>query len=106
MRILFQVRGTSFRPASAKAVAAALQPGEIVQLDPEPTNPYDPSAVRVIARGEFIGYVQKELSADVTELLGGPTIATVYSTIGAPMIELKTDVAIREEKRIATAAGN
>lgn len=106
MRILAQVRGVSFRPAEARTVAGDLLHGEPVILIADPTNKYDPCAVQVHARGVFIGYIQKELSADVTDLLDDGVSATVYSTIGAPMLEIKTAAGVAQEKRIVTAAGD
>jgi hypothetical protein len=35
------------------------------ELLPEPSNPYDPSAVRVEVEGEMVGYVPRELAARV-----------------------------------------
>lgn len=40
-----------------------------VELIPEPNNPYDPNAIAVIASGEKIGYVPRELCKTVSELI-------------------------------------
>ena len=44
-----------------------------LSLEEEPTNRYDPNAVQVVCRGEFfgtVGYVGKEFTPDVKEILG------------------------------------
>lgn len=64
-----QIRGTSFRPALARAVADQLEEGEEVTLEREPSNPYDHNAVRIIAHGEFIGYVQADLTPHISPIL-------------------------------------
>lgn len=41
-----------------------------VQLEPEPDNPYDPNAIKVIADGVFIGHVPAKSTNRVKQLLG------------------------------------
>ena len=41
-----------------------------VQLEPEPDNPYDPNAIKVIADGVFIGHVPARSTNRVKQLLG------------------------------------
>ena len=41
-----------------------------VQLEPEPDNPYDPNAIKVIADGVFIGHVPARSTSRVKQLLG------------------------------------
>jgi hypothetical protein len=36
-----------------------LEIGESIVLDPEPDNKYDPNAIRVLARGKNIGYINR-----------------------------------------------
>jgi hypothetical protein len=57
-----QIRGVKFRPREAREIANNLTPNETVRLEAEPDNPYDPCAIQVIAQGEFIGYVQKDMA--------------------------------------------
>lgn len=61
----FTVRlmGTKFRPSEAREVAKALAPHENVTLVPERDNQYDPHAIKIEARGQFIGYVQRDMAA-------------------------------------------
>lgn len=53
---------------------------QVAQLIPEPTNSYDRNAVKVIVRGEHVGYVPAEMSAPVARAckgLGRGVVATV-----------------------------
>lgn len=58
MEFTFAIVGTKFRPKSAQEIAHNLRPGDEVQLVPEPENPYDENAIKVLAEGEHIGYVR------------------------------------------------
>jgi len=58
------IAGVKFRPG-ADEVLSKLDPGAELSLQPEPTNPYDPNAVKVMSGTRHIGYVPKDLSADV-----------------------------------------
>lgn len=51
--------GMNFRPMEAQIVALELQPGTAVVLEAEPTNKYDPNAIKVLSKeeGVFLGYV-------------------------------------------------
>ena len=40
-----------------------------VELVPEPDNPHDPNAIKVIMNGQHIGYVPKEKTADIKKIL-------------------------------------
>lgn len=61
------VVGISFRSAEAKAVMDNLANGDRLLLEPEPSNPYDSNAVRVIEpeSGEFIGFLSRESNSEV-----------------------------------------
>ncbi|WP_419032159.1 HIRAN domain-containing protein, partial [Dysgonomonas gadei] len=60
------VNGMYYRSYSAKYIARYLKVGDSVYLKREPTNPYDHCAVKVISRGEHIGYIPASLSTEVT----------------------------------------
>lgn len=51
--------GANFRPADAREVCKSLSIGDTLELEADPANPYDSNAVRVIASGEFIGFIPK-----------------------------------------------
>lgn len=74
----FLVAGVQFRPAGhIKMVSSALKEGDYFQLVPEPTNKFDPNAVRIEynvdtgdeIKGIHIGYVPKRFSAEVSAML-------------------------------------
>jgi len=85
MKRQFFIAGVQFRPAAEIAMAKkALQVGDQLHLEAEPTNKFDPNAVKIIFdmtdNGEdatplFLGYVPKKFSSEVSALLG----------IGAPL---------------------
>lgn len=90
MRPLFvKVAGVTFE--GRQAFLAELTAGDPVQLRPEPSNTFDPNAIAVFAvtrQGATyqIGYVPKELAADVSQVLGGETLTgKVYTILGGFM---------------------
>lgn len=78
--------GVNFRPPEAKSVVDQLTIGQRLLLEPEPSNPYDSNAVRVIEpkSGEFIGYLAKVSNAETAEHLanGGEYECEVLSFLG------------------------
>lgn len=60
------IAGTKHRGTDnyVKALAAETP----LVLEPEPTNKYDPHAVKVIHDGRHIGYVPRDLSKDVAKI--------------------------------------
>ena len=59
------IAGTKHR--GADAYVRALEPETPVALEPEPTNQYDPNAVKVLHEGKHIGYVPRDLSAEIAK---------------------------------------
>jgi len=74
----FAVRGTHVKAKEIEAITE----GADVCLDPEPDNPYDPKAIKVLAKPlkgielVHIGYVPRELCDSISHLLSpdGPGI--------------------------------
>ncbi|GAB6121022.1 HIRAN domain-containing protein [Dysgonomonas termitidis] len=60
------VNGIYYRSYNAKYVARYLRVGDPVHLKREPTNKHDHFAVKVISKGEHIGYIPASLSPEVT----------------------------------------
>lgn len=49
--------GATFRPAEAKDIIKALRIGDIVDLEADPDNEYDATAVKVMRDGTHIGFI-------------------------------------------------
>ncbi|GMH64061.1 hypothetical protein TL16_g03880 [Triparma laevis f. inornata] len=66
---IVKIAGTSFRKANCQR--ALDKHGEVlsdnrettshrVELEPDPENPYDPNAIKVLLSGEFVGFIPKD----------------------------------------------
>lgn len=72
-----EVQGESFRRDAVRRLfdELGLPAGGVTQqtahLEPEPSNPYDPNAIKVVIRGWHIGYVPNEISGEMATVLGG-----------------------------------
>jgi hypothetical protein len=66
----FFVHGLRRRGPEAEKAARRLRPGDGVALEPEPDNPADPEALRVLTRanGTHLGFVPRYLCRDVHQL--------------------------------------
>jgi len=70
------VAGFPFRGLDPNSIAE----GETVTLEPEPSNPHDPNAIKVIqdSTGACIGYVPREATQAIREALeAGATLTAV-----------------------------
>ncbi len=67
-RMTFFVHGLRHRTEKALAVALELEPGERLHLQPDPGNPEDQEALKVIGRGEHVGFVPRYLLRDLHSL--------------------------------------
>jgi hypothetical protein len=73
----FYIAGVQFRPSSALEAIKALEEDDMLVLDPEPDNKYDPNAIRIltdhevgdIATREHLGYVPKKFSAEIAAMI-------------------------------------
>jgi hypothetical protein len=73
-----EVVGLFYRPPEAKAHALALV-GDTHEgaLEIEPTNQFDPFAVKVLLKGVHVGYLPKTVSGSIFYLLSASTMASV-----------------------------
>ena len=99
----YDVVGESFQRDHLMALIRshkAFQTGEILAtavLEPEPTNEFDPTAVKVVVEGGQVGYIAKFDSAGVTKMIekSGKKVYEVPAKIGfdasspAPLIGVK-----------------
>jgi hypothetical protein len=69
----FNLAGAQFRPTEAQAAMLDLAVGQTVLLVPEPTNPFDPDAIKVVTLDDndqpahHIGYVPRKQTELVRE---------------------------------------
>jgi hypothetical protein len=77
------LRGNNFRPVEAKAAFNELLPGNVLSLEREASNAYDPNAIMVCGQDNMIhlGYVAKEVAIELAPLMdeGKSFVCTVES---------------------------
>jgi hypothetical protein len=76
----FKVAGAHYREEALQSDAFA--PGSPLTLVPEPDNPHDPQAIKVLdaTEAEHVGYVPAELCSDLHELLAAqPDLAALVA---------------------------
>jgi hypothetical protein len=88
MNRVFYIAGVQFRPAvEVRKAAEQIKVGDLLVLAPEPTNKYDPNAIKILVgdgtgNGTFLGYVPKKFSAEVSAMIeAGLEIECVVETI-------------------------
>lgn len=81
------IAGAKFRDADA--YLKALPDGTAFALEAEPTNQHDPNAVKVLHDGRHVGYVPRDLSAEVAKLMEQGRIGAVVRASGKLIIEFK-----------------
>ena len=81
MKVTFNIAGVQFRPQDEiREAANELKVGDQLKLVPEPTNKFDPNAVKIIVEQQFLdravncdraflGYVPKKFSSEVSGML-------------------------------------
>ena len=103
MKRSFFIAGVQFRPKEDISQALkGMKVGDILTLDPEPTNRFDPNAVRILKDDNFLGFVPKKFSAEVSAML------EVYTTVECVVeeIDLKAKfwemckVTVRDEEEL------
>jgi len=92
MKRSFYVAGVQFRPRQEiNEAVESLKAGDVLRLLPEPSNKFDPNAVKIMQElkgdeeaktegvSRFLGYVPKKFSSEVSAMLGigAPVVCTV-----------------------------
>jgi hypothetical protein len=67
MKLAFEVAGVRYRQEAFET--AQVKKGDVVELQPEPTNKFDANAIKVVKDGHHIGYIPKMFTADVHSLI-------------------------------------
>ncbi len=90
-----KLAGASFRHADAKAALADLAIGETLTLERDPTNKWDPNAIKVLVGEAFVGFIPKELAETVAVDMdhGRAVTCTVIDTDEMLKPGLRLDVA-------------
>lgn len=65
--------------SSRQNILSTLDIGEKLRIEPEPTNPYDQNALRVISKYGQIGYVPRILTSTLKEFLATEMHVDIYS---------------------------
>ena len=87
--------GATFRPAAAKEIIKQLRIGDTVQLQADPNNEYDRTAVAVYYDGAHLGFIPKESnSALFAVLMDGAEISAeiiAFENTLRPVLEIHFD---------------
>jgi hypothetical protein len=97
--------------------AAAIEPGDSLELKRDPENEHDPNAIQVLAAGEQLGWVPRELAAELAPRLdeGEVWVAVVLREHrrsprdprdGLTMLLAATDAIELREPRAARSPGS
>lgn len=71
---VFPLAGAKFRPVAAQAFVLGLVTDAVLKLEREPTNHYDPNAIKVCSDdGECLGYVPRHIAAELAKLMDNAT---------------------------------
>jgi hypothetical protein len=93
-----RVAGLFYRTWQAQLQADGLSEGDSLTLEPEPENPHDVFAVRIMAQNKHIGYVPRRYSREISSLLakglGYDALVTHITRFGWPS-KIRVRVMIR-----------
>lgn len=67
MKTLTPIVGINFRPPAVRELFSALPIGQVLSLEPEPENPHDPEAVRVMLNLWSLPESMEDLVAEAAE---------------------------------------
>jgi helicase len=81
--IVSPIRGIPYEERAE--YASQVVQGELLLLEPEPDNIYDPNAIKIIYRDHQIGYVQSDVAKIVArEILAGTQVSAIARSVTAP----------------------
>ncbi len=70
MNRTFYIAGVQFRPKNEiEEAIKAISKEDYLKLEPEPDNKFDPNAIKIIFENDFLGYVPKKYSSEITALI-------------------------------------
>jgi hypothetical protein len=93
MKLTLALVGTKFRGPEIIALVNSLSTGTPLSLEPEPTNKFDSSAVKVITEdGTHIGYVKADQTKKLADHASWPLSATLLHDENTwPMIQVEIE---------------
>lgn len=95
--------GAAFRPKEAKDIIRGLSIGDVVELQPDPNNEYDATAVAVYSGFTHIGFIPKDSnSAIFAVLMDGAEISAeiiAFENTLRPVLEIHFDHMPADEER-------
>jgi hypothetical protein len=71
-----------FRGAEIRELYDGLPDGEVMALERDPENPYDPNAVKVLHGAVHVGFVPKEKAPEVGSLLVQERVTETLKGVG------------------------
>lgn len=101
MKHEFFIAGVQFRPRIdiVKAMES-LKVGQQLILEPEPTNKYDPNAVKITHNAFHLGYVPAKISSSVSAAL------EVFDDVTCTLLEVNKDDRIWKRFKVVIEGGN
>ena len=89
----FYVAGVKFH--ELHTVIKEVEKGEILMMEPEPTNKYDSNAIKILRNGVIVGYVPAKLAASVLASMEVSSVTCVVTGIvpsAKPWEQLKVGI--------------
>lgn len=97
------ISGCSFRELEFEAAFGPIEPGEskkiedeILELVPEPDNPHDENAIKVMHEGHHLGYIPAYLAEDYAPMLSA-AVSTDRFMVNAPRIHYRNKLVLNEQ---------
>lgn len=84
-----KIAGLNFRPREIKAEVANLKEGDAVDLVRDPSNTADPNAIKIMANGAWLGYVSREVAAQLAPMMDNEATRAVIDT---PQIHMEPPI--------------
>ena len=95
MSHLASLNGVQFRDASVKEVVRELNVDDELTLERDPENAYDTNAIKVLQDSIFLGFVEKDVAAEIADRLdnGDEYTCTVVGFLSdiKPQLEITFD---------------
>lgn len=85
--------GARFRPATVRGIIAHIDIGEAIELEADPFNEHDDSAVKCLYEGTHIGFIPRTMNKEVfTQLILGNEVTCeviAFENSITPILEVR-----------------